>query len=110
MRPLFINLINLKGKIVTKKTVNKKELIAAIAVASALPKTVCEKALDAVMASVSGALAQGKEIRLVGFGTFYTAKRKATKGRNPRSGEVINIPASNQPKFKAGKGLKEAVN
>ncbi len=94
----------------SKKTVNKKELISAMAIESSLPKTVCEKALDALMASVLVSLKEEKEIRLVGFGTFYTAKRKATKGRNPRSGAVINIPASNQPKFKAGKGLKEAVN
>ena len=94
----------------SKKTVNKKELVAAIAAECGLAKTVCETVLDATMSTVSSALAEDKEIRLVGFGTFYTAKRKATKGRNPRTGDVINIPASNQPKFKAGKGLKDAVN
>ena len=55
-------------------------------------------------------LKKGDEVRLVGFGTFSVAKRAATTGRNPRTGEKINIPASKQPKFKAGKELKEAVN
>jgi DNA-binding protein HU-beta len=95
---------------VSKNTVNKKELVAAIAATCGLAKTVCETVLDATMSAVSASLADDKEIRLVGFGTFYTAKRKATKGRNPRTGDVIDIPASNQPKFKAGKGLKDAVN
>lgn len=89
---------------------NKKELIAEMANTSGLAKAMCEKALDAFMDSVSVALKKGGDVRLVGFGTFYTAKRKATKGRNPRSGAVINIPASTQPKFKAGKGLKDSVN
>ena len=53
---------------------------------------------------------KGDEVRLVGFGTFLVTKRAASEGRNPRTGETIKIPASNQPKFKAGKGLKEAVN
>ena len=56
------------------------------------------------------ALAKGDEVRLVGFGTFATAKRKASTGRNPRTGEAMTIKASTQPKFKAGKGLKDAVN
>ena len=94
----------------SEKTVNKKELIAAIADESGLAKTVCEKALDAFMKSTSNMLKEGLTIRLIGFGSFYTAQRKATNGRNPRTGAVIQIPASNQPKFKAGKGLKDAVN
>ncbi len=94
----------------SKKTVNKKELVAAIADECGLAKTVCEKVLDATMSSITASLSEDKEIRLVGFGTFYTAKRQATKGRNPRTGDVIDIPASNQPKFKAGKGLKDSVN
>ena len=53
---------------------------------------------------------KGEEVRLIGFGTFAVSKRKATKGHNPRTGEEIKIPASKQPKFKAGKTLKEAVN
>ncbi len=60
--------------------------------------------------SIAGALKSGKEVRLVGFGTFSVAHRRASEGRNPRTGERIQIPASKQPKFKAGKALKDAVN
>jgi len=95
---------------VSEKTVNKKELVAAMAEESGLAKTVCEKALDAFMKATTKMLKKGLTIRLIGFGSFYTAKRKATNGRNPRSGAVIKIPASTQPKFKAGKGLKDSVN
>ena len=59
---------------------------------------------------ITDSLKRGNEVRLVGFGTFAVAKRAASKGRNPRTGEPINIPASKQPKFKAGKALKDAVN
>lgn len=90
--------------------VNKKELVAMMAELSKQPKATCEKCLDAFMDSVSKALKKGHEVRLVGFGTFYTVKRKATTGRNPRTGAEIKIPASVQPKFKAGKGLKDDVN
>ncbi len=68
------------------------------------------KAVDAVFDSITSALRRSDDVRLVGFGTFSVANRKATTGRNPRTGEPIQIPASRQPKFKAGKGLKEAVN
>ena len=60
--------------------------------------------------AISSALAGGTDVRLVGFGTFSVANRNATTGRNPRTGEAIQIPASKQPKFKAGKALKQAVN
>ena len=60
--------------------------------------------------AISGALKKGDEVRLVGFGTFSVSKRKASTGRNPRTGEPMKIKASAQPKFKAGKGLKDAVN
>ena len=63
-----------------------------------------------VFDAISSALSGGGEVRLVGFGTFSVSHRKATQGRNPRTGETIQIKASNQPKFKAGKALKEAVN
>jgi DNA-binding protein HU-beta len=63
-----------------------------------------------VFDAVTGALKKGDEVRLVGFGTFSVAKRKASTGRNPRTGEAMQIKASSQPKFKAGKGLKDAVN
>ncbi len=59
---------------------------------------------------ITESLKKGEEVRLVGFGTFNVSNRAATEGRNPRTGETIQIPASKQPKFKAGKGLKDAVN
>ncbi|TDI61514.1 MAG: HU family DNA-binding protein [Alphaproteobacteria bacterium] len=89
---------------------NKNDLIASVAEASGLSKADAGAAVDAVLQSVTDALAGGGEIRLVGFGTFSVANRAATTGRNPRTGEAIQIPASKQPKFKAGKALKEAVN
>jgi len=89
---------------------NKNDLIAKVAEAADLSKADAGKAVDAVFDSISDALASGGEVRLVGFGTFAVAQRAATKGRNPRTGEEIDIPASKQPKFKAGKGLKDAVN
>ncbi len=89
---------------------NKNDLIASVAEAAGLSKADAGKSVDAVFDAVSGELASGGDVRLVGFGTFSVANRAATKGRNPRTGEVIDIPASKQPKFKAGKGLKDAVN
>ena len=89
---------------------NKNDLVAAVASDSGLSKADAAKAVDGVFAAISGSLAKGEEVRLVGFGTFSVAKRAATQGRNPRTGETIQIAASNQPKFKAGKGLKDAVN
>jgi DNA-binding protein HU-beta len=90
--------------------VNKNDLIAEVADDTGLSKTDAAKAVDAVFDSITRALKKNQEIRLVGFGTFHVAKRAASKGRNPRTGEEIEIPASKQPKFKAGKGLKDAVN
>ncbi len=75
-----------------------------------MSKADATKAVDAVFDSITAALRRSDDVRLVGFGTFSVANRKATTGRNPRTGEAIQIPASRQPKFKAGKGLKEAVN
>ena len=89
---------------------NKNELVAAVADDSGLSKADAAKAVDAVFDSITGALKKGDEVRLVGFGNFAVSSRAATKGRNPRTGEEIDIPASKQPKFKAGKGLKDAVN
>ena len=89
---------------------NKNDLIASVAEAAELSKADAGKAVDAVFDAVSGSLSSGGDVRLVGFGTFSVANRAATKGRNPRTGEEIDIPASKQPKFKAGKGLKDAVN
>lgn len=89
---------------------NKNDLVAAVADASELTKADAAKAVDAVFDTITGSLQGGSDVRLVGFGTFSVVNRKATTGRNPRTGETIQIAASKQPKFKAGKGLKDAVN
>ena len=89
---------------------NKNDLISAVADSSGLTKGDAMKAVESVFEAISGALGKGDEVRLVGFGTFSVAKRKASTGRNPRTGEPMTIKASTQPKFKAGKGLKDAVN
>jgi DNA-binding protein HU-beta len=89
---------------------NKNELIGAVADSSGLSRSDATKAVEGVFDSITAALKQGDEVRLVGFGTFSTAKRKASTGRNPRTGEPMTIKASTQPKFKAGKGLKDSCN
>lgn len=89
---------------------NKQELVDSVAKKTGLPKTKAQDAVQAMIETIKTSLKKGDEVRLVGFGTFSVAKRAATTGRNPRTGEKINIPASKQPKFKAGKELKEAVN
>jgi len=89
---------------------NKQELIATVADTSGLTRGDAVKAVEAVFDSIQGALKKGDEVRLVGFGTFTVSKRKASSGRNPRTGEPMTIKASSQPKFKAGKGLKDACN
>ena len=105
-QPFATQLLKAKGAL----SVNKNDLISAVADNSGLSKADAGKAVDGVFDAIVGALSSGGEVRVVGFGTFSTAQRKATTGRNPRTGEAIQIPASTQPKFKAGKGLKEAVN
>ena len=89
---------------------NKNDLIGAVAESSGLSKNDATKAVEGVFEAITGALKSGDEVRLVGFGTFSVAKRKASTGRNPRTGEPMKIKASSAPKFKAGKGLKDAVN
>ena len=89
---------------------NKNDLVAAVALRSGLSKADTARAVDGIIDSITSSLKDGTEIRLVGFGTFSVSRRAATTGRNPRTGERIKIPASNQPKFKAGKALKSAVN
>ncbi len=89
---------------------NKNDLVAAVADASDITRADAAKAVDAVFDSITGALKAGEEIRLVGFGTFAATQRAASTGRNPRTGEPIQIAASVQPKFRAGKGLKDALN
>ena len=89
---------------------NKNDLVAAVADTASLSRTDAATVVDAVFDTITSALKKGDEVRLVGFGTFSVANRAASQGRNPRTREVIMIPASKQPKFKAGKGLKDAVN
>lgn len=89
---------------------NKNDLVAQVAEAAGLSKTDATKAVDAVFDGIAEAMKKGDEVRLVGFGTFAIAERAASEGRNPRTGEKIAIPASKQPKFKAGKNLKDALN
>ncbi len=90
---------------------NKAELVTSMSEESGLTKKDAELALNAFMKSVEGALSKGDKVQLVGFGTFDVRSRKARKGRNPRDPkQVINIPASKAPVFKAGKALKELVN
>ena len=89
---------------------NKNELVASVAEASGLSKADAGRAVDGVIGAITGALKSGGDVRIVGFGTFSVANRKATTGRNPRTGEPIQIKASKMPKFKAGSPLKDAVN
>lgn len=90
--------------------VNKNELISKVADAAELTKTDAAKAVDGVFGAISATLKGGDEVRLTGFGTFTISHRKATTGRNPRTGEAIKIKASNLPRFRPGKNLREAVN
>ena len=90
---------------------NKAELVASIAEKSSLTKKDAEAALNGFMSTIQETLATGEKVQLVGFGTFEVRDRKAREGRNPRNPEeVIQIPASKAPVFKAGKSLKEIVN
>ncbi|WP_138381336.1 HU family DNA-binding protein [Luteithermobacter gelatinilyticus] len=89
---------------------NKNDLIASVASAANISKADAAQAVDGVFNAITESLSSGDEVRLVGFGTFSVAERAASEGRNPRTGEKIQIPASKQPKFKAGKALKDAVN
>ena len=89
---------------------NKNDLVAALADTAGLTKADATKAVDSLLDAITASLKKGKEVRLVGFGTFSVAKRAASTGRNPRTGEPIKIAASKRPKFSAGKALKEAVN
>jgi len=89
---------------------NKSDLVAAVADSAGLSKSDAAKAVDGVFDAITKSLKHGKKACFVGFGTFSVTKRAASKGRNPRTGAAINIPARKQPKFKAGKGLKDAVN
>ena len=89
---------------------NKNELIAEVANKTGTSKVQAAETVDAFTSIIAKALSKGEEIRLVGFGTFSVVHRKATEGRNPRTGAVIKIAAANKAKFKAGKALTEQVN
>ena len=89
---------------------SKQELVNHMADAAGITKKDAEAALASFVEGVKGSLKKGDSVTLVGFGTFSTSKRNARQGRNPQTGATINIPARTVPTFKAGKGLKEAVN
>lgn len=89
---------------------NKSDLIDAIAKSADISKTAAGRALDATIESIKQSLNKGELVSLVGFGTFYVGEREARNGRNPRTGATIKIKAAKIPKFRAGKGLKDAVN
>ena len=88
---------------------NKKDLIKAVADASALTNKDAEKAINAVTAAITDALKKGDKVQLVGFGTFEVRERAAKQGRNPRTGATMQIPASKLPAFRAGQALKDAI-
>jgi len=90
--------------------VNKSELIDSIAQTAGISKAAAGRALDATTVAITKAMQQADVVTLIGFGSFYLAKREARNGRNPRTGETISIKAANSPKFRAGKVLKDAVN
>ena len=89
---------------------NKNDLVAAVAQATDISKADAANAVDAVLDTITDALKNGDGVQLVGFGNFSVANRAARQGRNPQTGATIQIAASKAPKFKAGKGLKDAVN
>ena len=88
---------------------NKAELVAAVAAKAELSKKDADKALAAVLATVTDALKKGEKVQLIGFGTFETRQRAARKGKNPQTGAEVMIPAAKVPAFKAGKALKDIV-
>ena len=89
---------------------NKNELIAKVADSASMTKTDATKAVDSIFDAITSSLKKGEEVRLTGFGTFTITERKATTGRNPRTGESIKIAASKLPRFRPGKGLRDSVN
>ncbi|MCG6657219.1 HU family DNA-binding protein [Halomonas campisalis] len=89
---------------------NKSELIEAIAASADIPKAAATRALDAMVDTVADSLKNGETVSLVGFGTFSVKERAARTGRNPQTGEPIQISAAKVPTFKAGKALKDSVN
>lgn len=88
---------------------NKAELVGSVAEKAELTKKEAERVVNAVLSSLESALSRGEKVQLVGFGTFEVRERAARTGRNPKTGEEINIPATRIPAFKAGKALRDAV-
>tara|TARA_Y100001970_G_scaffold290695_1_gene425344 strand:- start:106 stop:411 length:306 start_codon:yes stop_codon:yes gene_type:complete len=91
-------------------TMNKNDLIASVASSAGLSKSDSTRAIESLLDTITNALKRQEKVSIVGFGNFSVTERKATKGRNPRTGESIDIPASKRPKFTVGKALKDAVN
>jgi DNA-binding protein HU-beta len=89
---------------------NKTDLVSAVASKTGLKQTETATAVDGILSAIKDALKEGSEVRLVGFGTFSVTQRSASEGRNPRTGEKIQVAASKQARFKAGKTLKDALN
>ena len=89
---------------------NKQELIAQVADASGMTKSDAANAVQAMIDAIGSSLKSGQDVKIAGFGNFQVAKRAASMGRNPRTGEPVQIPAAKLPKFKAGKALKDMVN
>ena len=89
---------------------NKQDLIGQVADRAGLSRNDSARAVETMLEVITSALKRGDEVRLVGFGNFSVTRRKASTGRNPRTGEPMQIKESTQPKFKAGKGLKDSVN
>ncbi len=89
---------------------NKQDLVVRVADATGLPRNDTARAIDALLDTITDALAKGEEVRLVGFGNFVAGQRKASTGRNPRTGEPMDLAASVVPKFRVGRNLKDACN
>ena len=89
---------------------NKTELIDQIAASADISKAAAGRALDATVETIKEALKAGDTVSLIGFGTFYVGERAARTGRNPRTGETLEIKPAKQPKIRSGKGLKDALN
>lgn len=91
-------------------TMNKNELVSAVADSANMSKSDAQSAIEAVFDTITSELKRGGDVRLVGFGNFSVSRREASTGRNPQTGAPVFIPARNVPKFSAGKGLKDAIN
>jgi DNA-binding protein HU-beta len=110
LRRLAIPIYRYKTNLGKGISVNKSELIDAIAASADIPKAAAGRALDATVDAITNALKEGDQVVLVGFGTFAVKERAARTGRNPQTGQPIEIAAAKVPGFKPGKALKDAVN